>query len=156
MLVPWCRQRFPAGVRQRREMRSKNPPPRYILPAMLTHINNLEISVLETDLRGAAAAKLGLKPDEILAVQILRRSIDARQHRNVRYQYQLAVETGDPADRHSQTPGTHECLPGSVHASTVPPSPTSAQPVIIGAGPAGLFAALALVERSESVDSRLL
>ncbi len=80
---------------------------------MLIQINNLEISVLETDLRGAAAAKLGLKPDEIRSVQILRRSIDARQHRNVRYQYQLAVETGDPVA--GQAPGTPEALAGSVH-----------------------------------------
>ena len=129
-------------MRQRPKTLTKNSHKRYILPVMLININNLEISVLETDLRGAAAAKLGLKPDEIRTVQILRRSIDARQHRNVRYQYQLAVETGAPASGHGQTAGTPECLP-----STAPRSPSSAQPVIIGAGPAGLFAALALVER---------
>ncbi len=157
---------------------------------MWFELANLELSIFDPDLRGAAAARLGLKPEEVRAVRILRRSVDARQHRNVRFQYQLAVETPDgfhpPASANAQpfadesdalqvridcirsrlekarrrplgapapspamdcatvpSPGR---MPGESGRDAHAPVSTDLRPVVIGAGPAGLFAALALAE----------
>ncbi|WP_294599935.1 FAD-dependent protein [uncultured Rikenella sp.] len=92
-------------------------------------------------IQAAARQAAGIRnPDEIAFSRIVRRSIDARRHtsglRGVRIQ--LAVELW--LDR--------EGRPDPVHlewgdVSNLPPS---RQALIIGAGPAGLFAALELIE----------
>ena len=86
----------------------------------------------EAELKEAAAKALGVKPEKVGAAVIVRRSVDARQDILYRYRVQ-AYREGE----------THEPykLPDyqDVHAS---------EPVIvIGAGPAGLFAALKLLTR---------
>lgn len=80
----------------------------------------------------AAANALKIETEDIDAVQILRRSIDARS-RTPLYQIQVAVYQGEPV----------QDLLMPLHYSLVRPGK---QVIIVGSGPAGLFAALRLIE----------
>jgi hypothetical protein len=116
-------------------------------------------------LRAAARRLLGLADAELLAVHIRRRGYDARQG-DIRFVYTLDVEVRDePAllrkFRHSRhigpTPDETYRYPAQA------PAGLATRPVVIGAGPCGLFAALSLarmgfrpllLERGRSVRQR--
>ena len=85
----------------------------------------------EAELKEAAAKALGVKPDKVGRVEVVRRSVDARQDILYRYRVQ-AWRQGEPYEPYSVAPYQ------DVH---------SAQPVVVvGAGPAGMFAALKLLQ----------
>lgn len=87
----------------------------------------------ESTLRSIAARQLAIKPASISFLKILKRSIDARS-RNIKINLRLEV----------YTQGT---LPQQTNYKINYPDVTNNKPVIvIGAGPAGLFAALELIE----------
>lgn len=97
----------------------------------------------EALLRGKAARLLRVPEGDVLSLQVLRRSVDAREE--LRLVYTAAVELRQEKavlrrvrDRRV-TPYTPEVyrLPGTLAAPETPP-------VVIGAGPGGLFAALVL------------
>src|SRR5690606_37505991 len=79
------------------------------------------------------ANAVNLQPEKINAYQILRQSLDAR-NRNIFYQLQVNVFAGEPFE--------------DAFAFDAPlQNVFNAKPVLIaGAGPAGLFAALRLIE----------
>lgn len=84
----------------------------------------------ETDMKAAAAKALGLSPKASVSCRIVRRSIDARNDVIYRYRIQ-AYKPGETEDIYE--------LPEYRNVS-------SAEPVIvIGAGPAGMFASLRLL-----------
>jgi uncharacterized FAD-dependent dehydrogenase len=86
----------------------------------------------EAALQRLAAAALKLSPNQVSSLKILKRSIDARG-RKVLYRMQVRVFIGEPYQ-----PGTY---------TIKYPDVKDAKPVIIiGAGPAGLFAALQCIE----------
>ena len=97
----------------------------------------------EEQLKAKAAAMLGCRMGEIAEVQVLRRAIDARD--GLRFVYTVAVTVKDEArllkrcrDRHvSRYAPEVYALPPAVSGGAVPP-------VVVGMGPAGLFAALVL------------
>ena len=88
----------------------------------------------EQQLKAAAAKALAVNMQDIRAVQVLRRSIDAR-HGMPLYQLKLRVYTGDE----QPAPAV-----GRFDYQNVAGKPAV---IIVGAGPAGLFAALKLLER---------
>ena len=100
----------------------------------------------------AAAMELGMDVSRIKRVDILRRSIDARR-RHVLVNLSLAVHVDEiDTDATLYTPTPFTSL-----------TPDTAQAIIVGAGPAGLFAALRLIElgvrpvlleRGKDVDER--
>lgn len=111
----------------------------------------------EKDLISAACGKLAAGPDEILEVAVLRRSLDARGVRPPRYVVTLgAVVDGKPGG--DLKPWIDE------GADPVPAVlPFRPRPIVVGAGPAGLFAAMRLaalgvtpivVERGKPVEER--
>jgi len=123
-------------------------------------------------LRKAAARHLRVKPAEIGSVALCRRGIDARRKSDVHFVCTLAVALCDAvAEKRllaraqagdKGLAGVREHVP---YAPLLPPTwPDGAlRPVVVGTGPAGLFAALYLakagakplvVERGECVEDR--
>lgn len=83
-------------------------------------------------LKKAVCRLKALKESEVTAVQLLKRSVDARQ-RHVMMQVQVRVFVGEPAQQPDYQPVVFEDVS------------KSAAVVVVGAGPAGLFAALRLI-----------
>lgn len=84
-------------------------------------------------LHRAAATQLGIPEQRITAVRVRRRSLDARQ-RSIRVQLVVEVTTDEPA--------TEEPLPTPNYREVT----GKHRAIIVGSGPAGLFAALRLIE----------
>ncbi len=113
-------------------------------------------------LTAQATEALGLPPDGVHSVGIRRRSLDARKRGNIRYVYTVEAETSLPESA---------ALPGNAsivkEKALEPPVPGNRElrgrPVVIGAGPTGLFAAWQLaaegyqpllIERGKPVEER--
>jgi len=99
---------------------------------------------IDRELRPFLAKALRVKEDDILSWKILRRSIDARKKPDIRLLYRVRAEL-----RSGIVPeGFTEA--GPLPAGWTPPDSTPTgkacgdPPLIVGAGPAGLFAALVL------------
>ncbi|MBR5700602.1 MAG: FAD-binding protein [Bacteroidales bacterium] len=85
----------------------------------------------EEEIRTAAAKALGVKADKVVATRVVRRSIDARQ--DVLYRYRIeAYREGEEMQEYA--------LPEYKDVHDAP------EVGIIGAGPAGMFAALKLLQ----------
>ncbi|HVS16615.1 MAG TPA: FAD-dependent oxidoreductase [Thermoanaerobaculia bacterium] len=100
-------------------------------------------------LAAATAHRLGVRIDEIAALRVAKRSADARRRSRIQLVYTVDVET----------PREGEVLARLAGDARVAPTPDTAyrpvaralaavepRPVVVGAGPCGLFAALVLAE----------
>ncbi len=114
---------------------------------------NITIEELRLPVRGASAAvdrelhdtiakHLSVLPDDILSYRIIRRSIDARKKPQVFLLYRLHVSLRDSAIPRNCAAEPH---PAETY---VPPEAANrlTHPLVVGTGPAGLFAALILAE----------
>ena len=117
----------------------------------------------EAALRKKAAAALRVRADEITALRVLRRSVDARE--GVSFVWSVAVSLKNEAAAlrrcRSKAVSRWEETPYSLPAALAAPPET--RPVVVGAGPAGLFCALVLakcgarpilLERGRCVEQR--
>ncbi|MCF2661688.1 NAD(P)/FAD-dependent oxidoreductase [Pseudoflavonifractor phocaeensis] len=132
----------------------------------MIQIGNLPLPVggdLE-QLRKRAAKALGVRPGALGELHIVRQSIDARNKYDVHYVYTVELSMPGAAGLVKQAPGKNVKLverqpygfPAVGRRSPLPP-------VVVGMGPAGLFAALFLarnglpcvvLERGRDVDAR--
>jgi len=96
----------------------------------------------------AATRRLGVSGADTLAVQVFRRGVDARRRKAIQFVYTLDVSVRDEAvvlRRHSGA--RHIGVTPALNAPILPRAPRQAsRPIVIGAGPCGLFAALSLAQ----------
>lgn len=110
-------------------------------------VNNVSLWLDEPEalLDDRAAEKLGVTRSDIGAVRVLRSVLDARKKGHLRQIFTLEIELAGGRGLSSLPPDVSEAPP--------PPAPPVRvrrelrRPVIVGAGPAGLFCAMALLER---------
>ena len=115
-------------------------------------------------LRKKAARALGTSPESIRDVRLLHLSVDARKKSDVRYVAALGVTAEDEAALLKRTHNPNISLWAPLpYAFPAVRRTSSLPPVVVGMGPAGLFAALFLarngipsvvLERGQNVDTR--
>ena len=103
----------------------------------------------EAELRARAAKLLRLRPADLRELRVLRRSVDARE--DVALTYTLAVDLENEAAvlRRCRGRKIGPWEPGPVWRPPEAMPPRKVRPVVAGAGPAGLFAALVLAEAGQ-------
>lgn len=111
-------------------------------------INDVRSSLVkEKTLKECTAEKLGLKKSAFRQVQVLHRAVDARRKNNVSLLYHVTAELDIPetvVQKLLQKPGVSLFVPALPEAPRLGENALENRPVVIGAGPAGLVAALEL------------
>ncbi|OGS95125.1 MAG: hypothetical protein A3H31_01985 [Gallionellales bacterium RIFCSPLOWO2_02_FULL_57_47] len=114
----------------------------------LTEIK-LPLAHAEDEIKTAIAKRLDIPADDLLNYRIFRRGVDARKKSNIQFTYTLDVAMCDEAailSRFKNDPHVSIAPDTSYHfVAQAPQNPTS-RPIVIGMGPAGLFAGLILAQ----------
>ena len=122
---------------------------------------SLPLDYTEASLRALILKKLGLKEEHLISCVLSRRSVDARNKSDVHFVLSVDLEVKNEAAlikrNKSLVPVERRLLPA------LPAPRFSRPPLVVGAGPAGLFCALTLaraganpvlIERGKPVDAR--
>ena len=118
----------------------------------------ISISSKNHDIKKALARKLKIYDSEILEVSVYKKSIDARNKNDIIFTYTLNAKLKDESKFKEYAIEEKDCYPDIIKNRK-----SNFRPVIVGAGPAGLFAGLILakegerpiiLEQGKSVDER--
>ncbi len=133
----------------------------------MIRIGNLKLSLddSETLLTKKAARALGVSPRDIKSLHIVKKAVDARDKKDVHFVFSVDVAiSGDEQKTVKKLRrGDITIKPNEDFCPKIAPTAPAKRPVVIGAGPAGLFAALTLakqgarpilIERGEPVEER--
>ena len=134
---------------------------------MAIRINNIALGIDEDIecLKSKAAKKLKVSEDKIEQLIVLKESIDARKKDNIKFNYCVEISTANEKKIVSKLRDKDVILDeNNINEELVKgDTPLNHRPVVIGFGPAGIFAALILAqegykpivfERGEDVDNR--
>ncbi len=105
---------------------------------------SLPLNGTDDDIRSAAAAQLRIREQDILSLRVKRQSLDSRR-KDIRLVYTVHVTLHDVQRQRTlekQFGAAQEYTPPEIEYGSQSP----AQPVVVGAGPCGLFAALTLAQ----------
>lgn len=98
---------------------------------------------IDAELHARIAASAGVSSSDILGYKIVKRSVDARKKPDIKILYKLVATLRDGV-----TPAlkVEEAVPAEPAWRPQMEATTLSTPIVVGAGPAGLFAALVLAE----------
>ena len=128
-------------------------------------LRNLNVSLDDcNNLKFCVAQKLKTEENNITSIKVMRRSIDARKKQDVHFVYTLLIEL-----KNNESAICRNCKSAEFYSEEkierfVPVRDKSVKPVIIGSGPAGLFAALEfvkygyqpiIIERGKPIEQRI-
>ena len=98
----------------------------------------------------AVCARLGIAPDRLRGVTVFKRGNDARRRNAIQLVYTLDIAVDDEAEVLARLAGDKDLRPTPDMAyrfvTRAPDGWSGLRPVVIGAGPCGLFAALVLAQ----------
>lgn len=125
----------------------------------------LDISHSSDDLLSLISKKLRVKSSDITSWAILKKSVDARKKPDVYFVYSVSVELAGNLEKKvlDKNKKDNNINPYSKKEYVLPRLDKELRPIVIGAGPAGLFAAYAfainnmqpiIFERGKEVDQR--
>ena len=101
------------------------------------------------DLTAEAVRLLRVREQDILSLRVLRRSVDAREEVCLVYTVEAAVKDETAVLRRCRSRKVSQAQPVKAYSLPSPlPAPEN-PPVVVGAGPAGLFAALVLAQAGQ-------
>ncbi|MFA7209046.1 MAG: FAD-dependent monooxygenase [Parcubacteria group bacterium] len=119
-------------------------------------------------------AILGLKEEDIVDYEIVKKAVDSRDRKKILFVYSVDVEIRNPENYLTRTSALvkgkmkrHRVrlqAPYAYRIETVSADPERLRPIVVGSGPSGLFAGLLLaragmkpliVERGKNVDARV-
>ena len=109
----------------------------------------LPLAHSESELQAAIVQRLNIPAEQLLAVVVFKRGVDARKKNHILYSYTLDVKVSDEAvvlARFKDDPHTKLAPDTAYHFVTHASHDFPERPVVIGMGPAGLFAGLLLAQ----------
>ncbi|MDO8446847.1 MAG: FAD-dependent monooxygenase [Deltaproteobacteria bacterium] len=134
------------------------------MPIRLTDIH-LSLSEEESTLLNKAAAVLNIPKEKIKSIKIVKKSLDARKKDRISFVYTFEVEAEEEVEKSFKKEEKAKIkVVEKERPAFFPRLRTELRPVIIGSGPAGLFAAMRLteyglrpilIERGKEVEKRV-
>lgn len=105
----------------------------------------LELDGTEKDLKREAARRLRVRPEEIRSLKLSRRSVDARRKDDVHF-----ICAADAECARNNAPRDRKISKAEPYRYRLPErGPLGTRPVVVGFGPAGMFAALILAQAGQ-------
>lgn len=124
---------------------------------------SLSLDYTPEQLQSLILRKLKCTPEQLLHITLLKKAVDAREKNNVHFVLSVAVQLRDESKVLARLrPGVASPF-AFPHPPSLPKATFTQRPVVVGAGPAGLFAALTLsragvrpilLERGKPVEER--